>query len=86
MSTPSLLEVANLTASYGSSQVLFGLSLRIENGEVVSLMGRNGMGKTTTVHAIAGLLHERSGKVRFAGETISDAAPHRVARLGLGLV
>jgi branched-chain amino acid transport system ATP-binding protein len=81
-----LLEASRIETSYGTSQVLFGVSLTIDAGEVVTLMGRNGMGKTTTVHSIMGLLRPHGGEIRFAGERIDGAAPHRIARLGLGLV
>ena len=81
-----LLEVSNLTAAYGSSQVLFGMSFAIGPGEVVTLLGRNGMGKTTTVRTLSGLLPIRSGDIRLAGEAIGRLPPHRIARLGLGLV
>jgi branched-chain amino acid transport system ATP-binding protein len=81
-----LLEARDIESSYGTSQVLFGVSLAIGAGEVVTLMGRNGMGKTTTVHSIMGLIRPRGGEIRFAGERIDGTAPHRVARLGLGLV
>jgi branched-chain amino acid transport system ATP-binding protein len=81
-----MLDVEQLQASYGQSQVLFGMSLRVEAGEVVTLMGRNGMGKTTTVHAIMGLVSTRSGSIRFNGQDILGLPPYRIARLGLGLV
>ena len=81
-----LLEARGIEASYGHSQVLFGVSFDVREGEVVTLMGRNGMGKTTTVRALMGLLKAHGGEVRFRGERISGAKPHRIARLGLGLV
>lgn len=81
-----MLEVEQLEAGYGQSQALFGMSLRVEAGEVVILMGRNGMGKTTTVHAIMGLVPARSGTIRFNGQDIRGLPPYRIARLGLGLV
>jgi len=81
-----MLEVEQLEAGYGQSQALFGLSLHVEAGEVVTLMGRNGMGKTTTVHAIMGLVPARSGSIRFNGQDIRGLPPYRIARLGLGLV
>src|SRR5690606_9547541 len=80
------LEVSQLTASYGPSQALFGVDLAIGEGEVVALMGRNGMGKTTTIRAVFGLIPPKSGTVRFAGADIAALSPHRIARLGLGLV
>ena len=81
-----MLEVEQLEAGYGQSQALFGMSLRVEAGEVVTLMGRNGMGKTTTVHAIMGLVPAWSGTIRFNGRDIRGLPPYRIARLGLGLV
>lgn len=82
----TLLEIDTLEAAYGSSQVLFGLSLRLEAGGVATLLGRNGMGKTTTVRAILGLTPPRSGTVRFLGERIDGLSPDRIARMGLALV
>jgi branched-chain amino acid transport system ATP-binding protein len=81
-----LLEVDHLAAGYGSSQVLFGLSLAIAPGEVVTLLGRNGMGKTSTVRCLSGLLPVKDGTITFAGERIDALRPHRIAQLGLGLV
>jgi branched-chain amino acid transport system ATP-binding protein len=82
----ALLEVEGLEAGYGQSQVLFGLSLRIDPGEVATLLGRNGMGKTTTLRAILGLLPVRGGSVRFRSERIDGRAPDRIARAGIALV
>jgi branched-chain amino acid transport system ATP-binding protein len=81
-----LLEVHDIAASYGLSQVLFGVTFAIDDGEVVTLMGRNGMGKTTTVRALMGLVQPHAGEIRFKGERIDRLPPHRIARLGLGLV
>ena len=81
-----MLQVRDLDAFYGSSQALFGMELGIEAGEVVTLMGRNGMGKTTTVHAIMGLLPTRRGVVEFEGRRVEGLPSFRIARLGLGLV
>jgi branched-chain amino acid transport system ATP-binding protein len=81
-----LLEVQSLEAWYGASQALFGVDLSIAEGEVVALMGRNGMGKTTTIRAVCGLAAKRSGKVQFTGADISRQKPFRIARLGIGLV
>jgi branched-chain amino acid transport system ATP-binding protein len=81
-----MLRVRDLTAFYGTSQALFGMELAVEAGEVVTLMGRNGMGKTTTVSAIMGLLPARNGVVEFDGNRIDRLPPFRIARLGLGLV
>ncbi|ANK77343.1 ABC transporter ATP-binding protein (plasmid) [Ensifer adhaerens] len=82
----SLLELKGLETFYGASQALFGVTLDVREGEVVALMGRNGMGKTTTINSILGLVRPRSGAISFAGKTISGLRPHRIARLGLGLV
>jgi branched-chain amino acid transport system ATP-binding protein len=82
----SLLEVAGLEAAYGASQALFGVDLRIGEGEVLALMGRNGMGKTTTIRAIFGMTPPLAGSIRFAGADIFRQPPHLVARHGLGLV
>ena len=81
-----LLEVDRIEAFYGASQALFGVDLTASEGEVVALMGRNGMGKTTTIRAIMGLTPARSGSVRMRGADITRMRPHRIARLGLGLV
>ncbi|MDP4034448.1 MAG: ABC transporter ATP-binding protein [Pseudorhodobacter sp.] len=81
-----MLKVTNLQAAYGASQVLFDISLEIADGEVITLMGRNGMGKTTTVRCIMGLLPPRAGSIQFGGQVVSGLAPERIARLGIGLV
>jgi branched-chain amino acid transport system ATP-binding protein len=81
-----LLEVDTLQSGYGSAQVLFGVTLSIAEGEAVTLMGRNGMGKTTTVRTIMGLLRATSGRVRWRGRDLTRAAPHIMARAGVGLV
>jgi len=81
-----MLAVEALEAAYGVSQVLFGVSFRVDSGEVVTLLGRNGMGKTTTVRAIMGILRPRSGTVRFDGRMLAGLPSYRVARAGLGLV
>src|ERR1700739_4475328 len=83
---PPLLEVAGIETCYGQSQVLFGLSLSVGAGEMVALMGRNGVGKTTTVRSIMGLTPARSGTIRFAGREIRALPAFRIAQLGLGLV
>ena len=82
----ALLEVAGLETAYGSSQVLFGIALRIGEGQVATLLGRNGMGKTTTVRSILGLTRSRGGEIRFRGERIDGLAPDRIARMGLAVV
>ena len=81
-----LLEVANIETRYGLSQVLFGISLAIAPGEMVTLMGRNGMGKTTTVRSIMGLTPCMAGSIRFDGNEIASLPSFRVAQLGIGLV
>jgi branched-chain amino acid transport system ATP-binding protein len=86
MAESPLLEIFNIETSYGLSRVLFGISLAIAPGEMVSLMGRNGMGKTTTVRSIMGLTRATAGSIRFAGEDIRDLPAYRVAKLGIGLV
>ena len=82
----ALLQVENLETAYGASQVLFGLDLAIRAGEVATLLGRNGMGKTTTVRSIMGLTPARSGVIRFRGERIEAQRPDRIARCGIALV
>src|SRR5271156_6965842 len=86
MAEAPLLEVSNIETSYGQSRVLFGVSFAIAAGEMVSLMGRNGMGKTTTVRSIMGLTRATAGSIRFAGEDIRELPAYRVAKLGIGLV
>jgi len=81
-----MLTVSGLAAAYGESQVLFGMEFAINAGEVVTLMGRNGMGKTTTVHSIMGIVPPRSGTIRLQSHDIAGLPSHRIARLGLGLV
>src|SRR5258708_36170509 len=81
-----LLEVENIETCYGLSQVLFGLSLSIRSGEMVAMMGRNGMGKTTTVRSILGLTAARAGTIRFAGVEVRKLPSFRIAQLGIGLV
>src|ERR1700754_1869220 len=82
----TLLEVDAIETCYGLSQVLFGLSLQIKSGEMVALMGRNGMGKTTTIRSIMGLTPARSGAIRFAGEAVRGLPSYKIAKIGLGLV
>ena len=81
-----MLKVEGIEASYGASQVLFGMSLEVGKGEVVTLMGRNGMGKTTTIRSIMGFLKPHGGRVFFENEDITGQSPHKIARLGIGLV
>jgi branched-chain amino acid transport system ATP-binding protein len=86
MADARLLDVEGIETRYGLSQVLFGLSLAIDPGEMVTLMGRNGMGKTTTVRSIMGLTAAMAGSIRFAGEEIRALPTYRIAQLGIGLV
>ena len=81
----SLLEVQNLEAAYGASQALFGVELSVEPGAVIALMGRNGMGKTTTVKAICRMLPSK-GRIVFDGQDVTRLPSHRVGQLGVGLV
>ena len=81
-----MLEVDALDAWYGKAQILYGVSLRVDEGECVALMGRNGAGKSTAMKTIMGLLAKRAGKVTYRGLDISTLPSHRIARLGLGWV
>ena len=81
-----MLDVQGLETSYGLSQVLFGISFRVEAGQVVTLLGRNGMGKTTTVRSIMGVVRPKAGRVSFEGNFLERLASYRVAQAGLGLV
>jgi branched-chain amino acid transport system ATP-binding protein len=81
-----MLAVEALVAGYGGSQVLHGVSLAVGAGEVVTLLGRNGMGKTTTVRAIMGLVPPTAGRIAFAGADVTGLPPHRIASRGIGLV
>ena len=81
-----MLEVEDIHTSYGLSQVLFGVSLHVEPGEVVSLIGRNGVGKTTTLRSIMGLTPPRQGRIRWMAQDITGLPPYRIARLGIGFV
>ena len=81
-----LLALDALEAGYGGAQVLFGVSFTVMPGEVVTLMGRNGMGKTTTLKALFGLIPPRAGTVRIRGADMTGAPPHRIAKAGLGYV
>jgi len=82
----ALLEIENLETAYGASQVLFGVDLALAEGEVATLLGRNGMGKTTTVRSICGLTRPRGGTIRFAGERIDGLPADRIGRAGIALV
>ena len=83
---PALLEVRGLHAGYGGSEVLAGIDLAVGAGEIVGVLGRNGMGKTTLVRAVMGLLHPSAGSIVFAGRSLVGLAPNRVARSGIALV
>ena len=82
----SLLQIENLQAAYGRSQVLFGVNLEVYSGTVVSLLGRNGMGKTTTIRSLLGIAQASSGRVRFSGQEVQQWPAYRISRLGIGLV
>ncbi|MBS7776620.1 ABC transporter ATP-binding protein [Acidovorax sp. CCYZU-2555] len=86
MSTTPLLACEGLEAGYGASQVLFGIDFHIMQGEVVTLLGRNGMGKSTTIKTIIGALRPSKGEVRFAGESVKARSPDAIARLGVAIV
>jgi len=81
-----MLEVRELETSYGLSQVLFGVSFRIEAGQVATLLGRNGMGKTTTVRSIMGMIPARGGRISFADQPLAGLPSYRIAQAGIGLV
>jgi branched-chain amino acid transport system ATP-binding protein len=82
----ALLSVEDLYSAYGLSRVLFGISLEVEAGECVCLLGRNGVGKTTTMRSVMGLLRPASGRVLWKGANIAGWSPHRIARAGIGFV
>jgi branched-chain amino acid transport system ATP-binding protein len=86
MTEPPLLSVVDLEAGYGSSRVLFGVSLNVAKGEVVTLLGRNGMGKTTTILSIMGIVASTRGQIIFDGTTFTGLPSFRIARHGVGLV
>lgn len=81
-----MLELKKVETAYGQSQVLYGIDLEVNDGEVVTLLGRNGMGKTTTIHSIMGLVKTRSGEIIFDGNHVQEWPAYRVARTGMGLV
>ena len=81
-----MLKVAGLQASYGRSQVLFDIDLEVGEGEIVTLLGRNGMGKTTTIRSVMGLTVPGGGAVEFSGRAIAGHTPESIARAGIGLV
>ena len=86
MSSDTLLDIQGLETAYDNSQVLFGLDLQLQSGATSTLLGRNGMGKTTTVRSILGLTPPRSGSIRFRGDRIDGFSPDRIARMGVALV
>ena len=81
-----MLEINGLETAYGQSQVLFGMELNVGKGEVVTLLGRNGMGKTTTLHSVMGLVPSRSGNIRFQGQELREPPSYQIAKTGLSLV
>ena len=81
-----MLEINGLETAYGQSQVLFGMELKVGKGEVVTLLGRNGMGKTTTLHSVMGLVPSRSGNIRFQGQELRKLPSYQIAKTGLSLV
>lgn len=81
-----ILEIDNIHCLYGLSHVLHGVSLTVDAGEVVSLLGRNGAGKTTTITSVVGLMRPRSGDIRVAGQSILNRSPYQICRLGVGWV
>ena len=85
-SAAALLEASGVHAWYGSSHVLHGVNLRVEKGQTVGLLGRNGMGKSTLIRAVLGHVGQREGQIHFAGHDIARARPHAVARLGVAYV
>ena len=86
MKQGNLLEVEGLETAYGQSQVLFGVSMRIAQGQVATLLGRNGMGKTTTVRSIMGMTPSRGGSIAFGGQSLAGLPSYRIAQAGIGLV
>jgi len=81
-----MLKVSGLETYYGTSQALFGMSFDVSSGEVVTLMGRNGMGKTTTINSIIGIVRPASGSIEFEGQEVSKLASFKTANMGIGLV
>lgn len=86
MSMQQLLKITGLQASYGAAQVLFGVDLSMSEGEVITLLGRNGMGRSTTIKCLFGLLEPKAGQIEFTGKRTERLQPHDIAKLGLGLV
>ncbi|UCE43227.1 MAG: ABC transporter ATP-binding protein [Candidatus Aminicenantes bacterium] len=81
-----MLEVNNIYSSYGLSKILFGISMQVDEGEIVSLLGRNGVGKTTTLRSIMGLTPPHTGSIKWKGEEIAGKASHQIAQMGIGFV
>ena len=81
-----MLELESVVAGYGRTVILHGVGMSVDDGEAVALLGRNGMGKTTTIRTIMGLLGARSGQIRFKGEDITRSSPEHISRLGIGYV
>ena len=81
-----LLKVSGLRAGYGAAQVLFGVDMAMAEGEVITLLGRNGMGRSTTIKCLFGLLEPKAGEIEFGGKRTERLQPHQIAKLGLGLV
>ncbi|WP_443643331.1 ABC transporter ATP-binding protein [Candidatus Levibacter sp. Uisw_134_01] len=81
-----LLEVKSLKSWYGESQALFDINLQIEKGEIVALLGRNGMGKSTTINSICGMVHKYEGNINFNNVSLIGMPSYRIAQLGIGLV
>ncbi|WP_372399424.1 ABC transporter ATP-binding protein [Azospirillum sp. HJ39] len=81
-----MLEISDLHGFYGESHVLHGVSLEVRHGEVVTLLGRNGAGKTSTMRAVMGIMGKRTGSIRFQGQELIGMAQHRIPRLGIGYV
>ncbi|WP_372394080.1 ABC transporter ATP-binding protein [Azospirillum sp. HJ39] len=81
-----MLEISDLHGFYGESHVLHGVSLEVRHGEVVTLLGRNGAGKTSTMRAVMGIMGKRTGSIRFQGQELTGMAQHRIPRLGIGYV
>ncbi|WP_434624156.1 ABC transporter ATP-binding protein [Azospirillum sp. B2RO_4] len=86
MTKTAMLEIADLHGYYGESHVLHGVSLEVRQGEVVTLLGRNGAGKTSTMRAIMGIMGKRTGSIRFQGQELIGMAQHKIPRLGIGYV
>src|SRR6266481_2801009 len=86
MSGQAVVQVEDLDVYYGTSQILFGVDLQVQQGETMALLGRNGAGKSTTMKAIMGLAPARRGKVTLRGRVVSGLKPHHIARAGLGFV